>query len=511
MELAPVVLTQPIVLAHEQPFRIGDVEVKPATRELVREGAVGILEPRVMQMLVALHRAGGGVVSKDDLIHLCWEGRVVGEDAINRVVSRLRHDAVEKAGEAFRIETITKVGYRLVSQGGAAEGAAVSALIDRRHVIAVGIVAAAGGSALAWRMFDQPDWPPEARRLHEQGWAALRDGTVDQYANAVAKFRMEADIAPERAEPWGALAVAYQKQAASAPVSRRESLRTRAADAERRALSIDPDNGDAIAASAMPVPLFRNWIAYERAWRRAAERSPRHPIVNISLGALFSAVGRPRAALEYVERALEAEPAALRLNLFKASVLWDSGRLEEAETEFEKAFRLWPRNYSVWFSRYYFLTYNGRAQEALAMIEDTSNRPTGIPEWNFEATELQARALADPDRATVDKAMSAALVMAKRGVGFAENAIVFAGPMNLVDTAYSIMDAYFFNKGFVLGEQRYSREQGMYAAQRERNTFFLFFPRLASLRRDRRFAALIEELGLNAYWRATGLVPDYRA
>lgn len=70
-----------------------------------------------MQLLVALHRAGGAVVSKDDLLQSCWEGRVVGEDAINRVVSRLRGVAKEAGGQ-FRIETITKVGYRLISSNG---------------------------------------------------------------------------------------------------------------------------------------------------------------------------------------------------------------------------------------------------------------------------------------------------------------------------------------------------------------------------------------------------------
>ena len=111
-------LSAPIVLAHEQSFRIGDVALRPATREVVFAGQTAIIEPRVMQLLVALHRTGGAVVSKDDLLHSCWEGRVVGEDAINRVVSRLRGVADKEAGRQFRIETITKVGYRLLSASG---------------------------------------------------------------------------------------------------------------------------------------------------------------------------------------------------------------------------------------------------------------------------------------------------------------------------------------------------------------------------------------------------------
>ena len=115
----------PIVLAHEQSFRIGEAEFRPATREVCFAGQTSIIEPRVMQFLIALHRAHGAVVNKDDLLQSCWEGRIVGEDAINRIVSRLRGVAEKEAGRQFRIETITKVGYRLLSASGDALDKAV--------------------------------------------------------------------------------------------------------------------------------------------------------------------------------------------------------------------------------------------------------------------------------------------------------------------------------------------------------------------------------------------------
>jgi DNA-binding winged helix-turn-helix (wHTH) protein len=52
-----------------------------------------------MQVLVALARANGEIVSRSDLTASCWENRVVGDDAINRVMSRLRRipDGIGKA------------------------------------------------------------------------------------------------------------------------------------------------------------------------------------------------------------------------------------------------------------------------------------------------------------------------------------------------------------------------------------------------------------------------------
>jgi DNA-binding winged helix-turn-helix (wHTH) protein len=104
-----------IVLAHELPFTVGGMRVDPPTRQVECGGQRETLEPRVMQVLVALARARGSIVTRDELIDWCWDGRIVGEDAINRAISRLRQAAAETGGGTFAIETITKVGYRVVS------------------------------------------------------------------------------------------------------------------------------------------------------------------------------------------------------------------------------------------------------------------------------------------------------------------------------------------------------------------------------------------------------------
>jgi TolB-like protein/DNA-binding winged helix-turn-helix (wHTH) protein/tetratricopeptide (TPR) repeat protein len=69
-----------------------------------------------MQVLVALARANGEVVSRDDLIETC---RIVGEDSIGRCIARLRKTA-EASRHAFTIETVARVGYRLKIAGAAA-------------------------------------------------------------------------------------------------------------------------------------------------------------------------------------------------------------------------------------------------------------------------------------------------------------------------------------------------------------------------------------------------------
>lgn len=107
----------PESLANEEDFQLGDIVVRPSLLE-VRAGNVReTLEPRVMQVLVALAGANGMVVSRDELIRECWGGRIVGEDAINRCVARIRRLMHLSGRKSFEVETIPRVGYRLVPAG----------------------------------------------------------------------------------------------------------------------------------------------------------------------------------------------------------------------------------------------------------------------------------------------------------------------------------------------------------------------------------------------------------
>ncbi len=124
-----------IELAHASPFRLGAMVVEPALRQVaITAGDVEKLEPRVMQVLVVLALANGGIVSRDDLVRQCWGGRIVGDDAINRVIGRLRKLADKHGDGAVHIETITKVGYRLIGP---------VALVASRRPVPLGLESAA--------------------------------------------------------------------------------------------------------------------------------------------------------------------------------------------------------------------------------------------------------------------------------------------------------------------------------------------------------------------------------
>lgn len=100
-------------LAREQDVTVGTIRLQPSLCRAEIDGEPRHLEPRVTRVLLALSKAAGAVLSRDDLITLCWDGRIVGDDAINRVIGKIRRLA-EGSQSSFQIETVPRVGYRLI-------------------------------------------------------------------------------------------------------------------------------------------------------------------------------------------------------------------------------------------------------------------------------------------------------------------------------------------------------------------------------------------------------------
>jgi DNA-binding winged helix-turn-helix (wHTH) protein/TolB-like protein len=141
-------------LARQPDFVLGGAEVQPSSREIVFAGMRETVEPRVMQALVALARRRGEVVSRDELIQQCWDGRIVGEDAINRCLAKVRRLTERMQGVA--LETIPRVGYRLADTAGP-EAAPPPRSRKRAALVALGL-----GLLLAVLAFGVAQWNARA-------------------------------------------------------------------------------------------------------------------------------------------------------------------------------------------------------------------------------------------------------------------------------------------------------------------------------------------------------------
>lgn len=164
----------PVILAHEAPFDLGALHVEPALRRVARpaDGRQAILEPKVMQVLVALARDPGRILSRDDLVAMCWDGLVVGDDAVHRVISQLRKRLADIADGSVAIETITKVGYQLAladTQAGTdarpSSPSSAERAVRRRPpaLLLVALLAAAIAAFAVWQARDRADPAAAAR------------------------------------------------------------------------------------------------------------------------------------------------------------------------------------------------------------------------------------------------------------------------------------------------------------------------------------------------------------
>lgn len=511
-----------IDLGLAEAVRLGQLTLLPAVRIIRRDdGMQEVVEPRVMQVLLALADMRGNIVRREELTRRCWEGRVVGEDAINRVLSRLRRVSEGVGLGSFRIETITKVGYRLVEQvqeiGVLAVNAALS-VEDKvspapsrfsRRAILCGVATGGLSAAAGWRLYRSASMPEGAREAMDRGMDALRLMTPDQLAMAVAAFHQAAGLAPRHADPWGSMALAYRWLAGLSRGQEAILNAQRARDAAEMALRLDPANGDAQATLATLRPKYGHWWSYDRACAPVLAQHPDQPGIGILSIDLFSDVGRIRDVNRLAHRLIEANPGWPSLYTDVMLSAWCLGRLDEADAAIDHAFAQWPRHITVWFLRQMMLAYSGRGAAAMAMIADEDHRPVGLPDWDFDLAAAETRALMS--RSTVDIAKATALYRERvsQGVGIAAAAVRFFAAVDQLDDAFDILGAFYFDRGFIVKDRVFTKEQGTFAERQERPTWLFWLPPMANLRMDRRVTAIWQGTGLADYWRDSGIEPDF--
>ena len=101
--------------AAERPelIRFGRIEVDPAARRVTREGEEVALTPRAFDLLLALIRNEGSVVSRQQLLRDVWGHRgAVLTRTVDSHVSELRQKLEDDPADPTHIHTVWKIGYR---------------------------------------------------------------------------------------------------------------------------------------------------------------------------------------------------------------------------------------------------------------------------------------------------------------------------------------------------------------------------------------------------------------
>lgn len=97
--------------ATQYRYRFGTAEFDEARFELRVDGQVADIQHRPLQLLAALLRCAGEVVTREELREAVWDGRDTVENVIDTAVSKVRRALGE--GNAERLQTEPRIGFRL--------------------------------------------------------------------------------------------------------------------------------------------------------------------------------------------------------------------------------------------------------------------------------------------------------------------------------------------------------------------------------------------------------------
>lgn len=506
-----------VELAHEPDFVLGRLTVSPSRRELVRDdGEREVIEHRVMQVLIALVRARGAIVTRDELIMSCWDGRVVGDDAIHRVLSRLRKVASGIGDGSIDIETITKIGYRLTSNGSevataawepahkhvAAAGGSSPSEPTRRALL-VGAVAGAGvgvGAIMLRRSHSATAPPAEAEALYERA-KALQDSDQEDSLQAIAYLQEAVRLSPDYGEAWGALALAYSVAIeVNEPPDRIPEFKLRLQEAARQAQRYDPGNLDTEFALAMREDIFGQWTKAERISRRLVRRNPQYVGAHQHLAWVLMNVGRWSEAVDAHRRAKAINPNLPGNRYGLILSLWSAGRLTETDNEIEDSIRRWPRHPFFWEYKVKILALTGRPAAALQMFNDKADRPAGYEEINEALWRALLVALISRSDADADRAIKIILANARRIQAPPLPEAFECAVLGRSESALAMLEGIYLGTGAWAKENPYGKTV----------THPLFQPQAKTLWQNARFNRILKDIGLERYWREAGVQPDYR-
>lgn len=99
---------------RSEAFHVAGWQIQPALNRMERDGATIQVEPKVMQVLTVLADHAGEPVTREALFETVWADTVVTDDTLTRCISELRKLFDDDARDPQVIETISRVGYRLV-------------------------------------------------------------------------------------------------------------------------------------------------------------------------------------------------------------------------------------------------------------------------------------------------------------------------------------------------------------------------------------------------------------
>jgi len=297
-------------------YEFGEFTLDAPERRLYHGNQAVALEPKAYDVLLALVRRAGKLVSKRELLETVWPESFVEEGILAVHISSLRKTLRNDDRSRDPIETVSRSGYRF------------TAAVTRKN----------------------PEPPlqarpcPEVYELFGRGRSHLLAMSMFEAPKAIEAFRAAIELDPAYAAAHAGLALAYCAQAKARLVTPREAY-NHAKDAALRALALDPVCADAQVALGEVLFLSDwDWERSQRCFQRAIELDPSHTEAYLLFGHLMEAVGKLELGLCLKQKALERDPHSPLVHLQISMSYWHQRRYDEAIEWANKALALDPRH-----------------------------------------------------------------------------------------------------------------------------------------------------------------------
>ena len=305
---------------------LGPYTVELDARRILRGDNEIRLHWRSLEVLRALVEANGNTVSRDRLIDLLWSGAVVEESNLHKYVSILKKALSEGDSGREYVETVPRIGYRLLMPTRAvadpsvpAEPAPVAAptqSVRRFAMPALVILALVGLLAVAgFRRVNDHARFDEAGEAYRSGMALLRQRTYLEMRRGTGELRKAVELRPGFARAWAGLA-----EAAVVGGNRNPGA---AMEFAGRAVRLDPECGECQATLGFAQFVMQwKWREAGANLRRGLALKPEDPQIQYWYAQREIIVGNSARALEVIDNGLRRNPQALNLYNLKAAALY---------------------------------------------------------------------------------------------------------------------------------------------------------------------------------------------
>jgi DNA-binding winged helix-turn-helix (wHTH) protein len=307
-------------MVNREIFRFGEFTLDVGERRLLRGGDPVRLSPKAHDVLVALVREHGRLVTKDELLARVWPESFVEEGILTVHVSALRRALGDDIQVHGYIETVSRSGYRFiapVTHDPVESGRAIMHAISR---------------------------PIELYELVGRGRSHLLSASYFELPAAVSSFQAAVEIDPTYAPAQAGLAMAKCAQAGLRAVPHLQAFAEAKASA-LRALAMDNECADAQVSLGTVLFLSEwDWPAAERSLRRALEINPDHSEALLQYGSLIEVLGNVDDGLRFKQHALERNPKSPLVLVQIAWSFWHQRKYDDAIAWANRALEIDPRH-----------------------------------------------------------------------------------------------------------------------------------------------------------------------